>query len=335
MAKRESHSSFDKLVPRYLSGELSPGELRHFQEMLQQDPEKKSLVEAYRRIWESAGSGRGPDVYDLDAEWALLQEQIQVRDNGAPTVRSLQYYLFRVAAVLVAGLFIASGWYYIARLSGVERIVAENNPVEVVLADGTEVTLNKGSKISYKRKFSISARKVSLWGEAWFDVARDTTRPFTIDAGTALVEVLGTSFNVNAYRENPTVEITVKSGVVALIAKEDHQEQLVLRAGNSGTYHKEEGELRLTPASDPNKISWKTRELFFDNASLREVVDLVGQVYGVNLVIMDQAIASCPITVAFIDQSLESILRVLAETLDLAIERNDKEYRLSGKGCEE
>jgi len=156
-----------------------------------------------------------------------------------------------------------------------------------------------------------------------------------IDAGTALVEVLGTRFNVNAYKENSVVEITVESGLVALSAKKDQEDLIVMKAGSGGTYHKEQKELTLIASSDPNNLSWKTRELYFDGSSLREVADLVNRVYGSHLVIANPGLSSCEITVTFKDQSLEAILTVLEMTLDLEISRSGDEIRLDGKGCNE
>jgi ferric-dicitrate binding protein FerR (iron transport regulator) len=166
-------------------------------------------------------------------------------------------------------------------------------------------------------------------------VARDGTRPFVIDAGKALVEVLGTSFNVNAYRKNPVVEITVESGMVALTPKQDQSEQIVLKAGNSGTFNKESKQLELISSSDPNNISWKTKELYFENSSLQEVADLISDVYNEELVILNQELTECPITVTFKNQSLDAILNVLEATMDLEISRTNGQITLDGTGCVE
>jgi len=270
--------------------------------------------------------------YDLDAEWELMREQIPELTRS----HSLFFYAYRIAAVLVLGLIIGIGWSYGSRILGTEKRVAHDEAVELILEDGTHITLNRNSKIRYKRSFVTTGRKVILTGEAWFDVARDTSRPFVIDAGPAMVEVLGTSFNVNAYKGDPVVEITVESGVVALTSKQEKkekQEQIVLRAGNSGTYHKQNQELVLVPAADPNSISWKTRKLYFDNSSLQEVVDLVNEVYGAHLVLANEKLASCQITVTFRDQSLEAILNVLESTLDLKLFRTGNEIFLEAPGC--
>lgn len=335
MSVEETHNGFNSLVTRHLSGELSPEEDRRFQEMIQLDPDKRSLVEEYRKIWDSVGSKTEEFTCDLDTEWNLIFKKLPGIDAGSNSSRSMLFFTYRIAAALVVGLLFVFAWIYSTRLAGTEQVVAENEPVEVQLDDGTLVTVNRNSRIRYKTKFAESERRVLLTGEAWFDVSRDTTRPFMIDAGGARVEVLGTSFNVNAYKENSMVEITVESGVVALTAKQDQQEQIVLRAGNSGTYHKEKKELILIPSSNPNTISWKTRELFFDGSSLQEVADLVNRVYNVNLVIMNPQMASCPITVTFRDQSLEAVLNVLEMTLDLEISRSGQEIRLDGASCEE
>jgi ferric-dicitrate binding protein FerR (iron transport regulator) len=108
-----------------------------------------------------------------------------------------------------------------------------------------------------------------------------------------------------------------------------------MQAGSGGSYNKSLKQLKLIPSSDPNSISWKTRELFFDGNTLQEVCGLINTVYGVNMVIVNKELSSCPITVTFRDQSLESILKVLELTLDLQVSREGDEIRLDGEGCVE
>ena len=241
----------------------------------------------------------------------------------------------RYRAILVLGLVLAFSGIYVSRIMGTVRVLAEDQAGELIMEDGTAVTINRNSSLRYSKSFKHSERKVYLSGEAWFDVARDTSMPFVIDAGAALVEVLGTSFNVNAYRDNPTVEITVESGLVALSGKADQKDQIVMKAGTGGSYNKTLKQLKLIPSSDPNNISWLTRELYFDGSGLLEVCNLVNKVYGVNLMIMNEELYNCPITVTCRKQALESILKVLESTLDLQITRDGTEVRLDGDGCVE
>ena len=339
MSEENLHKDFDQLLSGYLSGELSPGELSFFEQELGKDPARQALLDEYRQIWDSASPEHG---YDLDAEWTLLQKKLPgfemetgKRKGGHVSGRSLLFYSYRIAAVLVVGLLLAFSWIYLGRHMGMERVLASDVPVEVVLEDGSRVIVNRNSRLRYRKSFDSNERKVYLSGEAWFDVARDTTMPFIIDAGAALVQVLGTSFNVNAYRENPAVEITVESGLVAMSSKADKLDQIVMKAGSGGRYVKSRKELKLIPSSDPNSISWMTRELIFDGTSLGEVCQLINKVYGVHMIVMNEELSSCPITVTFRDQSLESVLRVLELTLDLQVSRDGGEIRLDGEGCVE
>jgi transmembrane sensor len=340
MSKEKQDMDFNSLASRFLSGEMNPEEMRVFHEDLKANPDKQALLEEYRKLWDSVESVSEAASYDLDAEWGLLHPKLPGYETGKAEIRtgrsrSLLYFSYRIAAVLVIGLVLTFSWFYLNRMAGMEKVVATDEAVEVVLEDGTRLAVNRNSSIRYKKRFGEGERKVFLSGEAWFDVARDTTRPFVIDAGAALVEVLGTSFNVSAYKENPVVEITVESGMVALSAKENHKDLIVMKAGSGGTYHKSQKELTLVPSSDPNNISWKTRDLFFDGSSLQEVADLVNRVYDANMVIVNPDLLSCEITVTFNDQSLEAILKVLEMTLDLDIAQSGDEIRLDGKGCNE
>ena len=341
MKEEDPYNGFSGLVVRHLSGELSPEEDRRFRELIETDEEKRRLFKEFRKIWESADSARKQEEYDLDAEWRLMSGKLS-ESSGLPrkekrtgTTRFLWSKAYRIAAILVMGLIIASGVFFAIRMAATERIVAQNEPVETVLSDGTRVTLNRQSVLRFRKSFREDARKVNLAGEAFFEVEEDPSRPFRIHAGNALVEVLGTRFNVDAYRKDPAVRIAVESGLVALSPRKDPQEQLVLRAGNSGTYNRKSKQLELDPRADPNLLAWKTKELYFDSTPLEEVVEVVNEVYNTNLVIRDRSLADCPLTVTFKQQSLKAILHVLERTLDLEITRDGERIILEGEGCAE
>jgi ferric-dicitrate binding protein FerR (iron transport regulator) len=123
--------------------------------------------------------------------------------------------------------------------------------------------------------------------------------------------------------------------MVALAAKQNEKEQIVLRAGNSGTYDMQNRELVLIQEANPNNISWKTRELYFEETTLSEVVELLNKVYHTRIEIANPDLATCSITVTFKNQTLESVLNVLGTTLDLEITSMDGVTRLGGPGCVE
>ncbi|MFO7934263.1 MAG: FecR domain-containing protein [Bacteroidales bacterium] len=341
MKEEDPYNGFSGLVVRHLSGELSPEEEHRFRELIETDEEKRRLFKEFRKIWVSADSTRKQEEYDLDAEWRLMSGKMS-ESSGFPrnekrtgTIRSLWSNVYRIAAILVMGLIIASGVFFAIRMAATERVIAENEPLETVLSDGTRVTLNRQSVLRFRKAFREDERRVTLRGEAFFEVAEDPSRLFRIHAGEALIEVLGTRFNVDAYRKDPAVRIAVTSGLVALSPRKNPQEQIVLRAGNSGTFNRKSEQLELDRQADPNLIAWKTRELYFDSTPLEEVVEVVNEVYNTNLVLRDRSLAGCPITVTFKQQSLEAILHVLERTLDLEITRDGERIILDGEGCAE
>ena len=173
MEAEDLHREFNHLAGRYLSGELSPEELKWFQDELSKDPRKREMLDAYRLIWDSAVPEQS---YDLDAEWDLMQKKLPKKGRGMS--RSLRFYSYRIAAVLVVGVMLTLSWTYFSRMMGMERVLAEDVPVEVILEDGTEVIVNRHSSLRYSKSFDQEERKVYLSGEAWFDVATDSTMPF-------------------------------------------------------------------------------------------------------------------------------------------------------------
>jgi len=325
------------MISRYLSGEMSPGELERFRELMRKEPELSELLEDYLKIWDSAGSHPGDPAYDLDREWLLLKNKIPALSHpeaGPDRSRSLIRGFYRIAAVLVLGFILSFAANWLVRSGGTNRVVAGSEQVEILLDDGSHVVLNRNSSLRYPKSFGEQKRQLALQGEAWFEVAKDSSLPFIIEAGPARIEVLGTSFNVNAYRENPSVEITVESGLVALSAKRKQEEQIVMTAGSGGSMDKREQELTLIPSADRNKISWHTREFDFRGTSLKEVCATLSHAYGVNLIIVNPELEKCPITVSFMDQSLEGVLKVLEKTLDLELSKSGEEIRLDGSTCD-
>ena len=214
-----------------------------------------------------------------------------------------------------------------------EVILAENQVKEINLPEGSRVALNLDSRISYSRGFKSDTRQVELEGEAFFEVARDTTRPFIIRAGELNIEVLGTSFNVKAYEVDETVEVTVESGKVAVYRVGDKSNMVILVRGEKAVFRKELAELESMKNEDINFKSWKTRKIIFEDTPMSEVVRMINEIYQSDLRLSGSNLDDCPVTTIFDNQSLETVLNVLSSTLDLEISRDGDRIIISGRGC--
>ena len=173
---------------------------------------------------------------------------------------------------------------------------------------------------------------VYLSGEAYFEVETDTEKPFIIYSGPAKTEVLGTSFNLRAYDNEPEVQLTVVTGKVAFSIKNQQQAKAVMvRPGNLAVLDKN-NQVTLAPA-DQNKLAWKTNHLIFDNAPMPGMIATLNNYYTVTIKIGSPSIQNCRFTGDFKDMPLQNALAVITEATGLHYRQDNGIYVLYGQGC--
>lgn len=151
---------------------------------------------------------------------------------------------------------------------------------QVVLSDGTQVWLNSTSKIRFPFKFPGNQREVFIEGEAYFTVKQDATRPFIVHAGQADIQVLGTSFNVNAYKATQVITSLVQGKV----AVQSGSNKLLLNPGKEVVVATGEP-LTMRDFDEETTLAWRQGEHYFRDASIREIGEMMSRWYDVDLVI--------------------------------------------------
>jgi len=190
--------------------------------------------------------------------------------------------------------------------------------------------VNQHSTLVYPEHYTEQIRKVELVGEAFFEVARDTSKPFVIEAGDVLIEVLGTSFNVEAFADRDSILVYVETGKVRL----SHQGNAVtLTPGMQGVYDKNTGLMNIVFDSDENTDAWRDHKLVFKRTKLSRVIKTINELYATNIEIGSEAIANCKLSVRFDDESLDNILDIIVSTLNLELTKVDSKITLDGDGC--
>ena len=202
----------------------------------------------------------------------------------------------------------------------------------VILPDGTLVSLNAGSVLTYKKGFGTRHRNVNLKGEAFFEVKKNADLPFLISAGEAKVKVTGTKFNVKAYRRLTDIRVTVTEGTVTFYSKAEPDKEVTLQAGETGIMNKSDHVVTSMASRNLNDIAWKTGIIDFHDTPLRDVTEILINTYH-SRIELDPAIENCPVTVRFENKKLDAVLNVLRSTLDLKITTKGKRITISGKGC--
>ena len=329
----EDTTYYDTLITRYLSGEVSSEETYELEGWLKTDAENLQLFNDMRKVWALQQALHVENTIDLDNEWESLTTRTGLYNKSTGKKLSIQTRrsFLRIAAVFLL-LIVPSAIYYLFFLPpGNDMLMAENRVVESILPDGTQVALNAGSSLSYPEKFNGKERKVSLEGEAFFDVTHDEKKAFVISAEDLQIRVLGTSFYVNTQTEENSMEVVLLSGSIQLNLG---NKQMILEPGDKAVVLKHNGEIVKHENTDPNLLAWKTRVMSFTDAPLSEIIDVLKNVYHKDIVVLNPEINNCRITATFEGQSLEAIIMVLQSTIDIIARPKGNSIELSGSGCQ-
>lgn len=242
----------------------------------------------------------------------------RIKQETKPQAREVSFrnMWYKVAAVLALVGGIGALIYFntlnpsevapIASVDLVQKINAAGVKSQHMLSDGSKVYLNSGSSIEYPKNFDTDSRVVKLTGEAFFQVAHDSNRPFKVQTEDFEVVVLGTKFNVNSKTDNPAVALV--EGKVRLqtsLAKAT----LELDPGQMATFDNAKGSFNST-SFDPDYVTgWKDGKLVFRESSLDEVLEKLHLWYGIDISMTNKPkSADWSYTATFKNESLESVL---------------------------
>jgi transmembrane sensor len=256
------------------------------------------------------------DNIDVDKAWNNLNHRIEAEKPVIPIRRqSLMPAFMRIAAmvIIVAGL----GWLMF-EVAAPEKVTVtaamDEKNIEVLLADGSKVYLNRDSRLIYPKTFGRNNRKVTLKGEAYFDITPDALHPFIIDAGNARVKVLGTSFSVITDNKKNEVEVFVTSGTVMLTSN-DGSESLMIEPGYIGRISGANSSSALN--TNANYLSWNTDILTYDGERLGVVFADLKRTFDIDIAAADTAINDYRLTSRFDNQPHDTIIKVICTTFNL------------------
>ncbi|MEO0331763.1 MAG: FecR domain-containing protein [Bacteroidota bacterium] len=208
------------------------------------------------------------------------RERARISDSWA--------YALRVAAILIIPFFFS--WLYVkfyqpGTVVQPPKMITVEAPVGVkvtkILPDSSRVMLNARSSITYIAGFQENAREVTLSGEAFFKVAKDSLRPFTVHSGNISTTALGTSFNINYRPDSTTTEVSLATGKVEII---DNTAVLTkLEPGERLQYDRGRSTFRTDHYDTLETLAWKDGILHFKEAGIEEVIQKLEDWYGVEI----------------------------------------------------
>ncbi|WP_247235627.1 FecR family protein [Telluribacter sp. SYSU D00476] len=258
-------------------------------------------------------------------------------DYRTPMLRSRFQFRYWAAAASVL-LLILSGWWYwssMAELTSGEGSVASNAPhvIEnsnqssgikpVALPDGSSVLLYPDSKISFTDSLQGNQRVVHLWGKAFFEVSKDSLRPFMVVTTDMVTKVLGTSFMVEAFENQKNFSVTVKTGKVSVTTNDKvtfgearptrsiqltaNQQAVLARSNQSFTA------VSIQPELVPELIPPAPLTYRFRDVPVVQILKTLSQDYGIPIQVDEKVLSGCSLTTTLADKSLFEKLKIICE----------------------
>ena len=200
--------------------------------------------------------------------------------------------------------------------------VAKGERMQIAFQDGTRVYLYPGSRLCYPDKFGLTERRVTLDGEAYFEVSKNSHRPFIVDLDKASIRVTGTSFHLQAYACEPDITVELDEGQVDLLYGD--RQEYSLRPGESLIYNKVKNACMLQLQEGVSGlIRWKEQEIDFRNTPMKEVLKELDLHYGVPFWVGDTVVYQYSYTFCVKKASLEEVMKTLEIISPVRFQKGD------------
>ena len=285
----------------------------------------------------------------LDTTWEKIREADSAKE---PAVRRIgqRFWWGAAAAILIAVL---SLWQYnykdnsppttaIAKVNVTQKLIRQANqsdrPQLLTLSDGTSVLLSARSVLHYPQTFDANQRVVTLEGEGFFEVSKDPGKPFVVYAGEIVTRVVGTSFRVKAYGNQPDVEVIVKTGRVSVSSQRQAGSSVILLPNQRVKFmHQEDAFDKVVRASVRKEDAYIEQTSFdFTDTPVAQIVKSLERAYLVEIDFPAELLRDCNLTTSLNDQPLPEKLKIICESLGerTRYEMNGTKIRIFSPGCD-
>jgi ferric-dicitrate binding protein FerR (iron transport regulator) len=322
------------ILKRFFEGKYSRKDYLVIREKLVSADDDRQIRELMLSHWVELDGIRLPDD-NVDHILHRLQHQIRLEENKEARRFRFVLYFQRIAAILIIPVILSFlAYLYLQPKQPVltEAIAEIQCPLGVrtnfTLPDGTTGYLNSGSTLSYPVAFN-KTRKVSLTGEAYFDVVHNEKSPFIVKTRELNVRVLGTTFNVISYPGEATEEIILQTGKVKVL---DNAGKTLteLNPDQRLIVNHEDLTAKRSTVIASQYTSWTEGKLVFRNEDMKQVAQRLSRWYNAEIVLADKSLEEFTFYATFMDEPLDEVLKLLAMTTPIAYSEEKREAASDG-----
>lgn len=306
----------EEYIIKYLKHELSEQEAEEMIAWLEKDKANQEFLFSLKEVYQLSNYEDDALEANTDEEWDKFSQQITAQQKPKQTWRLSWKSIASYAAIVLFCLSI--GWTghkayeektSQADLQSIETGVGQQ--VKVTLPDGSGVNLNACSQLSYNASLWKKQRTVQLSGEAIFDVTSNKDKPFVVSTQSYDIRVVGTNFNVSAYKDEDKAITTLKQGVVEIYSQAEKECVAKLRKGESLIYDKRSKEYTIKKLPVTNAYAWSNREIAFESNTLEEKRGELGRHFGYTFRIAPE-VKELSFKATLREESLNEFLQILS-----------------------
>ena len=318
----------DHIIDYLLSGEKDITD-SVLQEWLDRKEENRQEMERYRRIWEESGHYMDPGIFNVDRAWEKVDTSNRQKTLLRKRMNNIYYTLSGIAAsVLLMVVLSVTGVFDKEQDISVSLTADYGNRSEIALPDGSVVKLNSGSDITYVYNSKKKIREVRFQGEGYFDVSKSKT-PFIVKMTDGVeVKVLGTSFNLKAYADDPTVQASLVEGDIELGHNND---KLKMKAGDMAEFDKRTNTLKQLSGDLSHSYGWLNNKLYMDDMSLEDVCKYLERWYNVDIHIQGDLGKNIHYNGVIQEETIADVLEALSYLSNIAYHVKGKNISITSK----
>ena len=323
-------SKYDALIMDYLDGNCSQEEALVLLSWLAESESNRAHFEEFKQVWTLTDFALPTDI-DTEAALASVNQTIDEMESEqtAPVVempwlrRNFKAVSSVAAAVVVA---IVLGFQFLKPNTDTITLASSNTESPCILPDGSSVTFDGESTLSYLAGFE--ERNIDFEGKAYFDIAKDENRPFTIHCGNINVEVLGTNFLLNAGQNDYFVDLYSGKVKMANVDRKGREiESIELTPGERGVFTKD-GLKTMSYCEVKKEEITNDHYLDFNDVKLSTIVETLEYIYDIDI-ILPEKYANEKFTVRFTeDDSIDDMIEAIAWKFNFEVTKNGKTYTI-------
>ena len=305
----------DEQINKYFQGELDPVERLTLLRQVEADDElKKQFIECKNTHALLSLTPFADDREESRHKYNRFHSLIRKKTVRKVLLKTIGYAA-AICLLIVSTYWITASHYAVdpKEIANNTLFVPAGQRIRLTLQDGTNVWLNSQTQLTYPAAFNGKERRVSIEGEAFFEVAPDQSKPFIISSQGVEMKVLGTKFNVYSYPQDKNIQTSLIEGSLQVYFAQSDKQGIILKPDEQVTIR--DGSMKVSPISQYDHFLWKEGVYSFDDEKLIDILKKLEIYFDVKIVIRDPSIYQWEYTGKFrqrdgIDQILRMIQRI-------------------------